>query len=360
MSTPRDESSGRAEREAAVIYLGKVERCEIGGFHAIGPRGGPPLAYVFGRDDADRIVAALASVETEAGVGEAPSRCIAGCHLDVPTGVMWHSPFCPVSLFGPASPATEGGEDHDSGEAISADVEAPSAEPATGRDRSQDAPEREVPSAGGAPAYSDEADEDDGWAMIKAWSREEADGHRESMIQCHRDVGATATFNEEPGETERFAATVHVCALVPVGATPSAPAPRTDPTSSQTEAGMSSPAPDASQPSAIGGGSARASSVAAPAPEVEQAYVDSLHRQLDTKRAQMAHDRLKIDGLEKQVERLRQALTLCAEWFDGYAASHRAKGADEKAARNEERAGFCYRALASTPETPRATPRRTE
>jgi hypothetical protein len=202
-------------------------------------------------------------------------------------------------------------------------------------------------------AYSDEADEDDGWAMIKAWSREEADGHRESMIQCHRDVGATATFNEEPGETERFAATVHVCALVPVGATPSAPAPRTDPTSSQTEAGMSSPAHDASQPSAIGGGSARASSVAAPAPEVEQAYVDSLHRQLDTKRAQMAHDRLKIDGLEKRVRALRQALTLCAEWFDGYAASHRAKGADEKAARNEERAGFCYRALASTPETTR-------
>jgi hypothetical protein len=44
------------------------------------------------------------------------------------------------------------------------------------------------------------------------------------------------------------------------------------------------------------------------------------------------------------VERVA-ALKQAAEWFQEYADSHKAKGADEKAARNQERADYCRAAL---------------
>ena len=52
-----------------------------------------------------------------------------------------------------------------------------------------------------------------------------------------------------------------------------------------------------------------------PSPEVEptHAYVQDRLRQIDTLRAQQAHDKLKIDGLKKRVERLRKALEETAE-----------------------------------------------
>jgi hypothetical protein len=42
--------------------------------------------------------------------------------------------------------------------------------------------------------------------------------------------------------------------------------------------------------------------------DIELAYVEGLHKKLDTKRAQMAHDRLRIQGLEKRVDALVEAL----------------------------------------------------
>lgn len=47
----------------------------------------------------------------------------------------------------------------------------------------------------------------------------------------------------------------------------------------------------------------------------------------------------------KEIERLRAALEQGAQWFDEYAASHAAKGADDKAARNAERAAYLRAAL---------------
>jgi hypothetical protein len=86
---------------------------------------------------------------------------------------------------------------------------------------------------------------------------------------------------------------------------------------------------------------------------VEQAYVDSLHTQLETRRAQMAHDRLKIDGLEKQVERLRKTL-------EGIEHALQTEGFGIRFQSTWDAIAFtCVKireALASTPETPRATP----
>lgn len=49
-----------------------------------------------------------------------------------------------------------------------------------------------------------------------------------------------------------------------------------------------------------------------------------------------------------RVERLEGALDQGAAWFTEYAIGHRAKGADEKAMRNEERAAFLRAALSET------------
>lgn len=46
-----------------------------------------------------------------------------------------------------------------------------------------------------------------------------------------------------------------------------------------------------------------------------------------------------------EIERLRRALEQSAEWFDGYAASHTAKGDTDKAKRNSDRADACRAAL---------------
>jgi hypothetical protein len=52
-----------------------------------------------------------------------------------------------------------------------------------------------------------------------------------------------------------------------------------------------------------------------------------------------------IDRLTAENERLREALTECAIWFQGYADGHTAKGDTDKAARNQHRADFARAAL---------------
>lgn len=67
-------------------------------------------------------------------------------------------------------------------------------------------------------AYSDEAQEDEGWAECGAWTQEEAEAYRSKLIATHADVGETLRAKAEDGQL--FADMLHVCALEPIG-TPS-------------------------------------------------------------------------------------------------------------------------------------------
>jgi hypothetical protein len=52
-----------------------------------------------------------------------------------------------------------------------------------------------------------------------------------------------------------------------------------------------------------------------------------------------------VERLRVERDALRDALGQAAEWFGEYAASHEAKGAAEKAKRNQDRANFCGGAM---------------
>jgi hypothetical protein len=53
-----------------------------------------------------------------------------------------------------------------------------------------------------------------------------------------------------------------------------------------------------------------------------------------------------VKALVARVDELEAALRQSAEWFQGYADGHTAKGDTDKAKRNQDRADFCSAALA--------------
>ena len=56
-------------------------------------------------------------------------------------------------------------------------------------------------------------------------------------------------------------------------------------------------------------------------------------------------DRKELIRLRAENEMMREALNQSAEWFQGYADGHTAKGDTDKARRNQNRADFCRKAL---------------
>jgi len=69
-----------------------------------------------------------------------------------------------------------------------------------------------------------------------------------------------------------------------------------------------------------------------------EAEIERLYGELGRRRVALAN-------AETENARLKAALQQSADWFQQYADGHTAKGATEKAARNQERANACRRAL---------------
>lgn len=63
-----------------------------------------------------------------------------------------------------------------------------------------------------------------------------------------------------------------------------------------------------------------------------------------TREEERAHGLEALRRAHANIARLQAALRQAADWFDGYAVSHRVKGDDDKAARNATRALHCRQA----------------